>query len=170
MVVLANRHIPVTGQCLICLMGPEDIKHLMFSCVHARQVWLSLGILDVVEDDSKLDKSGSVVLEEIMRRPSNKSLVLGHVGLKEIIITRAWYMWWQRPEGFCERCRRHVLRSGFKLWLVTLVQRVQKQSHMKLFTNSKLTNKQTTGKKSPEPQPDTTQHMSSKEAGLICLR
>ena len=43
--VLAGRHIKTSAQCPICKQGPEDIKHLMFTCVRARQVWKSLGVL-----------------------------------------------------------------------------------------------------------------------------
>uniref|UniRef100_A0A8R7QFL0 Reverse transcriptase zinc-binding domain-containing protein n=1 Tax=Triticum urartu TaxID=4572 RepID=A0A8R7QFL0_TRIUA len=90
--VLANRHIPPTGQCLIYTKGAEDIKHLMFTCYRAKQVWRALGILDIVEEVTRIDRSGSIVLEEILRRSNNKSPVLGHVGLKELIVVGSWYI------------------------------------------------------------------------------
>jgi hypothetical protein len=43
-VVLANRHMRVSPQCLLCLIGAEDIKHLLFECQRARRVWDHLGL------------------------------------------------------------------------------------------------------------------------------
>jgi hypothetical protein len=39
-VVLANRHMRVSPQCPLCLIGAEDIKHLLFECQRARQASL----------------------------------------------------------------------------------------------------------------------------------
>ena len=96
--VLGNRHIPTIGQCPVCTKGAKDIKHLMFTCYRAKQVWRALGILDIIEEVTRIDRSGSIILEEILRRPNNKSPILGHVGLKELIVVGSWYIWWQRRE------------------------------------------------------------------------
>jgi hypothetical protein len=75
--VLANRHIKVSAQCPICMRGSEDIRHLMFTCYRAKKIWKVLGLEKVISDVVCLDRSCSFVLEEILRSPLKKSLVLG---------------------------------------------------------------------------------------------
>jgi hypothetical protein len=67
--VLANRHIKVLAQCPICMQGSEDIPHLMFTCHRAKEIWKALGLEEVINDAICLDRSGYVVLEEILRSP-----------------------------------------------------------------------------------------------------
>ena len=56
-----------------------------------------------------------MVLEELLRRPGNKSPVLGHVGLKEMVITGAWYIWWQRREFVKGAHVAPPMRSAFSI-------------------------------------------------------
>jgi hypothetical protein len=44
---------------------PEDVKHLLFECDMARELWSSLGISDVIGEAIQVDRSGSVVLEHL---------------------------------------------------------------------------------------------------------
>jgi hypothetical protein len=37
--VLANRHAPISSQCSRCTIYCEDIKHVLFGCVHAKEIW-----------------------------------------------------------------------------------------------------------------------------------
>ena len=99
MAILANRHIPVSGQCPICSGAAEDIKHLIFSCPRAEEVWRSLGILHIIENAMLVDRSGSVVLEELLRGNRNYPTHSSQVGTKEIVVVGAWYIWWQRREA-----------------------------------------------------------------------
>ena len=46
--VLANHHIGTNGICPLCKQGPEDTVHLLFSCVQARDVWLKLGLSELL--------------------------------------------------------------------------------------------------------------------------
>jgi len=48
--------------------GAEDIKHALFSCNRAREVWGALGIWDVIEKLLSIDRSGSVLIQEIIGR------------------------------------------------------------------------------------------------------
>ena len=96
--MLANRHIPTLGQCQVCSSGPKDIKHLMFTCSQAEDVWKSPGLQDIIMKATYVYRSGSIVLEEPLHRQNNKSLVVGQVGLTEMIIVGVWYIWWQRRE------------------------------------------------------------------------
>jgi hypothetical protein len=59
------------------MQGLEDIRHLMFTCRRAKEVWKLLGLEEVIDNAVCLDRSGSVVLEEILRSPIKKSPVLG---------------------------------------------------------------------------------------------
>jgi hypothetical protein len=81
--ILVDRHIKVQPQCPVCQKGPEDMKHLLFSCLRARQVWKELGLIDIVDEAVQIDYSGSVVLENLICSKRKKSPVLGHVGLKK---------------------------------------------------------------------------------------
>jgi hypothetical protein len=64
--LLANRHVPVSGQCQICAEGAEDIRHILLCCNGAKEVWQALGLKETIET-FLVDRSGSVILEEILR-------------------------------------------------------------------------------------------------------
>jgi hypothetical protein len=66
--VLANRHMGNQNGCPICFQSCEDIKHALFLCDRAREVWRCLGIWGKIEELTSVDRSGSVVVEEIIRR------------------------------------------------------------------------------------------------------
>lgn len=63
--ILTNRHVGSNGACLICNQGAEDVKHLLFQCSHAKELWRRLGITDHIELALPVDRSGSVVLEHL---------------------------------------------------------------------------------------------------------
>jgi hypothetical protein len=69
MAILVARHIKVHPQCPVCKLGPEDVKHLLFTCARAKEVWEKLGILDSINQACIVDASGSVVLEHILHSP-----------------------------------------------------------------------------------------------------
>jgi hypothetical protein len=73
-------------------MGAEDICHLMFSYERAKDVWRELGLDETVENALAINRSGSVVLEEILRGNSKTPEHLVHIGLKEAIVVGAWYI------------------------------------------------------------------------------
>ena len=43
------------------------------------------------------DRSGSVVLQEAMRR-RGRAMQWSNVGMSKIILTRCWYIWWQQRQ------------------------------------------------------------------------
>ena len=43
-VILANKHITNAVNCPMCQTEAEDIKHALFSCNRAKEVWTSLGV------------------------------------------------------------------------------------------------------------------------------
>jgi hypothetical protein len=66
MTILAARHIKVHPQCALCRVGPKDMKHLLFSCIWDRQVWDSLGVIQMMDEAFRVDRLRSVILERIL--------------------------------------------------------------------------------------------------------
>ena len=94
--ILANRHISPTGGCPVCNNGAEDIKHMIFLCDRARLVWNSMGIGQTINELLGTDRSGSIVLEEVIRRREQVQSL--EVGLAELILTGGWFLWWERRQ------------------------------------------------------------------------
>jgi hypothetical protein len=94
--ILANMHIGDTAACPICTTHAEDIKHLLFECPAAREVWHSLNIQHIIDDATIVDRSGSAILEHILRQDMNEVLGLDSIHLKELVMITCWYMWWLR--------------------------------------------------------------------------
>jgi hypothetical protein len=114
--ILANRHIGTSGQCPICLQAAEDVKHLLFQCDMARDLWRTLGQLAVIDDAMQLDRSGLVVLELLFRDQDRVMPGFASLGLKEVVAVTCWYIWWiQRRRTHNEtvpplfRCKMSVL-------------------------------------------------------------
>ena len=66
--ILANRHISNVSGCPVCQNGAEDIRHIIFTCNRARAVWRSVGVWEKIEQLLLTDRSGSIILEECIRR------------------------------------------------------------------------------------------------------
>ncbi|XP_071676904.1 uncharacterized protein [Lolium perenne] len=60
-------HIGTSGQCPVCMTAPEDVLHLLFQCIAAREVWTDLGIQSIIDEAISVDRSGSAVLEFLLR-------------------------------------------------------------------------------------------------------
>lgn len=63
---------------------------MIFTCDRAKEVWKSLGIWSKIEEALHIDRSGSVLLGEIIRR-GGREPNLNNVGLVELILTGGWY-------------------------------------------------------------------------------
>jgi ribonuclease HI len=94
--ILANRHVGTSGQCPVCLLAAEDVKHLLFQCEMARDLWRTLGLLNVVDEVLQLDNSGSVILELLFRGQDLMMPGFAALGLKEVVAVTCWYLWWIR--------------------------------------------------------------------------
>ena len=58
--------------------GAEDIKLILFSCDRAKEVWRAPGIWDSIGQMLTVDRSGLVVLEEVIRKGEHvRSLDVG---------------------------------------------------------------------------------------------
>ena len=51
-------------------------------------------MLDRIAAKSQNDRSGSVVLEELLRQEDDMLLVHSKVDFKEVLLTGCWYLWW----------------------------------------------------------------------------
>jgi hypothetical protein len=91
----------VSGECPICHQGAEDIRHLLFTCSTAADLWADLGIKDLIDDATLVDRAGSGILEYLFCSPVNSFPGMQVVQLKEMMAVACWYLWWIR------RCRTH---------------------------------------------------------------
>jgi hypothetical protein len=62
----------------------------------ARDLWENLGIADIIIEAEQVDRAGSTVLEELLRRQDNTVVGFSNIGLKELISVSCWYLWWIR--------------------------------------------------------------------------
>jgi hypothetical protein len=115
--ILANRHIIPDGGCPVCHNGAEDIKHLMFMCDRARAVWRSIGIWEKIRNFLQADRSGSIVLEELIFRGEKVHSL--EVGLAELILTGGWYLWWERRQLTHGEMVQPPSRSGLAIASLT---------------------------------------------------
>jgi hypothetical protein len=58
----------------MCHSEAEDVRHALFACSHARQVWSALGIEQEIESLLAVDRSGSIVIQEAIRRRTSYAL------------------------------------------------------------------------------------------------
>jgi hypothetical protein len=94
--IMANRHVGTSSECPICHQGPEHILHLIFQCPTARELWMTLGIHEMIDQAMIVDRTRSAVLEEIFCRNSTLMMGFNDIGLKEVVAITSWYIWWVR--------------------------------------------------------------------------
>ena len=70
---------------------------MLFTCPRAKDVWCQLGLWQRLEEILIEDRSGSVLLQEILRR-GDPAPNFGGVGFAEAILTGSWYIWWERRQ------------------------------------------------------------------------
>jgi hypothetical protein len=107
--VLANRHIAQSSQCPICNIGYEDILHTLFTCPRAKQIWEKVGIYQVslsslqtnmrgpILIQHKTNMRGPILIQHMIMNPSISQSLKG-IGVAKIILTGAWYLWWERRQ------------------------------------------------------------------------
>lgn len=116
--VLGSRHIPVTGQCLMCKIGLVDIQHCLFTCTRSMEVWAALGLEEVIMKAVEEDRWGFVTMEILERIQAN----CGDLPMAELIVVAAWYIWWQRHQFVRGETIQSPDRTSFlsKYWPQTL--------------------------------------------------
>jgi hypothetical protein len=92
--ILADKHIKVHPECPVCRRGAEDMRHLLFTCDRATEVWRSMGLSDYIKQAAIGEWSGSTILEDLLCRQASKSPILGNLLIKETIAVACWYLWW----------------------------------------------------------------------------
>ena len=70
----------------MCQSEVEDVRHAMFACSRAKQVWRALGIEQEIESLLAVDRSGSVVIQEAIGR-GRRAMRWNNIGLAELILT-----------------------------------------------------------------------------------
>jgi ribonuclease HI len=70
--------------------------HLLFKCPTAKELWQSLGLENIINEATSMDRAGSAVLEYLLRQNGNTLPGFEFVKLKETICVSAWYLWWIR--------------------------------------------------------------------------
>ncbi|PNT62073.1 hypothetical protein BRADI_5g25075v3 [Brachypodium distachyon] len=96
--VLADRHIKVSGLCPVCGVASKDICHMLFRRPRAMEVWQNLGLLHDVERACLLDMAGSAVLDFLLVCAKQQNRTLDHGLLSETFAIAAWYIWWERRQ------------------------------------------------------------------------
>jgi ribonuclease HI len=71
---------------------------MLFKCDRAKEVWEALGIYPIIEKAAEEDRSGSVVLEILLRSKHPMIAGLGGLDIKELNTTAAWFIWWHHRE------------------------------------------------------------------------
>jgi hypothetical protein len=54
--ILANRHVGNQSGCPMCMARCEDIKHMLFSCERAKEVWRCLQVQDRIKEILETDR------------------------------------------------------------------------------------------------------------------
>jgi ribonuclease HI len=122
--ILVNRHIGTSGQCPICMQEAEDVKHLLFRFATAMELWSSLGIANTIEEAQLIDRSGSAILEHLLRDEENKFSGFDNIGQNEVIGVACWYLWWIRRRRTHEESVPPMLRC--KMSILSIVSNASK--------------------------------------------
>jgi hypothetical protein len=69
---------------------------MLFNCPRAKQIWATLGVGDKISDILQTDRSGSVLIEQMILHLGKWSHI--EIGLPKLILTGAWYIWWERRQ------------------------------------------------------------------------
>ena len=76
--------------------GPEDVRHLLFQCQTALNLWKELRLEAVISEACYDERSGSVILETLLRRSEEATRGIRNFRTKETISIACWYLWWIR--------------------------------------------------------------------------
>ena len=115
--ILANKHITNIVNCPVCKTEAEDIRHILFSCSHAREVWSALDVWPHIEKLLIIDRSGSVLIQEIIRRGGEDTEL--KIGWTKLILTGCWYIWWQRRQLVHGEDIQNPSRSAMSIAAIT---------------------------------------------------
>ena len=117
--ILANRHIITSSLCPMCKVHCEDIRHGFFTCSRVQEIWDNLGIKPIIEEACNAYHDRSEVFDALMRQ-KEKTAPDFEMGLKELIATTCWYIWWERRQVTHDENITKPARSAQSIAAVTL--------------------------------------------------
>jgi hypothetical protein len=68
---------------------------MFFTYHRAKEVWRCLGLSEALDEILIQDKSGSVIVEEIIRK-GGRLQFMDNLGFAELVLCAGWYIWWER--------------------------------------------------------------------------
>ena len=71
---------------------------MMFTCQRAQKIWRGLGLGDIVRAASAMDRSGSVILEELLCSSRPGRVVCNVQNITATVMVTCWYIWWSRRQ------------------------------------------------------------------------
>lgn len=92
----ADRHIKIKAHYPACNLRPDNIRHWLFECPIAVEVWNLLGLYDEMEKALLMNRSEEVILEFLLSLPDNHIHVLGLPKFIETITICCWFLRWER--------------------------------------------------------------------------
>lgn len=93
---LANMHIKTPVTCPMCKVDPEDLKHMLFICERAKEVWKELSLEASVASVAAQYRSGSLILDEIICSNLLGGVPFPGENAVELAMVACWYIWWER--------------------------------------------------------------------------
>jgi hypothetical protein len=70
---------------------------MLFTCARAEEIWRNLGITNQLNEVLNLDRSGSVVVQDIIMR-GGRLQDLDNIGFAELVLNACWYIWLERRQ------------------------------------------------------------------------
>jgi hypothetical protein len=90
-----------------------------------------LNIQHIIDDAIIVDRSGSAILEHILRQDMDEVPGLNLINLKELVMVACWYMWWLRRRRVRDeevpplnRCKMSILAITANATVITKKSRV----------------------------------------------
>ena len=93
---LANRHIGSSVNCPVCSFDGEDLKHMLFVCSRAMDIWQGLELEDCVKAALVMDRPGSMILEELICSSRPGGVTCRIENAVTTIMIACWYIGWLR--------------------------------------------------------------------------
>ena len=94
MCTLANKDIGTVVNCPVYNVDPKDLKHMLFECRRAAELWRELiNLRDKINKTLEANMAGSSVLKELLCLDNTET----HEG-KETILVSCWYIWWMSQQ------------------------------------------------------------------------
>jgi hypothetical protein len=72
------------------VVAAEDVHHLLFSCPVAEEIWKELRLDSIINEVVGEDRSGSVVLEILLRQPASSMPNMPQIRVQELIGVTCW--------------------------------------------------------------------------------